>query len=205
MNSLLIDKYVIELMEKSGWYTGRKFDTSLWINELSKEGYSCFDYAIEILQELGGIEVNVGNSNGDSDNSESFGDWLSDTFSSVKDKVSDAVDEASNSVSDLEGEIEDAGNDISSWAQETESNAEETISNAEDKVEDMFGEITDNLENTYDKVVGDVEDSAKDFTIGANDGDTIADIKQISDGLECELYTEDGWIKRFSKERYDEI
>ena len=38
-----------------------------------------------------------------------------------------------------------------------------------------------------------------------NDGNANTDIKQISDGLECELYTEDGWIRRFSKERYDEI
>ena len=37
------------------------------------------------------------------------------------------------------------------------------------------------------------------------DGQTNTDIKQISDGLEGELYTEDGWITRFSKERYDEI
>lgn len=64
MNSALIDKYVIELLKKNGWYKGRKVDISFWINELSKEGYSCFEYAIEILEELGGIEVNVGNSNG---------------------------------------------------------------------------------------------------------------------------------------------
>ena len=31
------------------------------------------------------------------------------------------------------------------------------------------------------------------------------DIKEDSDGLEGELYTEDGWINRFSKERYEEI
>lgn len=31
------------------------------------------------------------------------------------------------------------------------------------------------------------------------------DIKEESDGLSGELYTEDGWIKRFSKERYDEL
>lgn len=31
------------------------------------------------------------------------------------------------------------------------------------------------------------------------------DIKEESDGLEGELYTEDGWISRFSKERYEEI
>ena len=31
------------------------------------------------------------------------------------------------------------------------------------------------------------------------------DLKQISDGLAGELYTEDGWINRFSKEIYDQI
>lgn len=31
------------------------------------------------------------------------------------------------------------------------------------------------------------------------------DIKEDSDGLEGELYTEDGWINRFSKERYEEM
>ena len=31
------------------------------------------------------------------------------------------------------------------------------------------------------------------------------DIKEYSDGLEGELYTADGWISRFSKERYEEI
>ncbi|WP_291581529.1 hypothetical protein [Clostridium sp. UBA6640] len=30
-------------------------------------------------------------------------------------------------------------------------------------------------------------------------------IKEISDGLDGELYTEDGWIERFSNERYEEI
>ena len=33
----------------------------------------------------------------------------------------------------------------------------------------------------------------------------LEEIKEISDGLAGELYTEDGWIQRFSKERYDEI
>ncbi|MHC1686063.1 MAG: hypothetical protein AB6733_24565 [Clostridiaceae bacterium] len=33
------------------------------------------------------------------------------------------------------------------------------------------------------------------------DGERNYDIKEISDGLEGELYTDDGWIKRFSKER----
>lgn len=40
--------------------------------------------------------------------------------------------------------------------------------------------------------------------VEVNDGQKDNDIKEISDGLEGELYTEDGWISRFSKERYDE-
>ncbi|MBD5135552.1 MAG: epimerase [Lachnospiraceae bacterium] len=30
-------------------------------------------------------------------------------------------------------------------------------------------------------------------------------ISELSDGLAGELYTEDGWIQRFSKQRYEEI
>ena len=30
-------------------------------------------------------------------------------------------------------------------------------------------------------------------------------ISDISDGLAGELYTEDGWIQRFTKQRYEEI
>ena len=30
-------------------------------------------------------------------------------------------------------------------------------------------------------------------------------IRELSDGLAGELYTEDGWISKFSKERYEEI
>jgi hypothetical protein len=49
-----------------------------------------------------------------------------------------------------------------------------------------------------------IEQSNK-VKVSVNDGQTNIEVKQISDGLECELYTEDGWIKRFSNERYDEI
>lgn len=30
-------------------------------------------------------------------------------------------------------------------------------------------------------------------------------VKELSDGLSGELYTEEGWIYKFSKERYDEL
>ncbi|MFZ5968226.1 MAG: epimerase [Bacillota bacterium] len=44
-----------------------------------------------------------------------------------------------------------------------------------------------------------------ELKVTISDGQTDTDIKQISDGLGGELFTEDGWITRFSKERYDEI
>jgi hypothetical protein len=36
------------------------------------------------------------------------------------------------------------------------------------------------------------------------DQGTVDDIAEVSDGLAGELYTEDGWIARFSKERHNE-
>jgi hypothetical protein len=44
-----------------------------------------------------------------------------------------------------------------------------------------------------------------ELKVTISEGQIDTNIKQISDGLEGELYTEDGWITRFSKERYDEI
>lgn len=64
MNISFLETYVFELLKHCGWYDGRKFDISFWINELTKEGYECFKYAEDILQELGDIKVNVGNNKG---------------------------------------------------------------------------------------------------------------------------------------------
>jgi predicted PhzF superfamily epimerase YddE/YHI9 len=36
------------------------------------------------------------------------------------------------------------------------------------------------------------------------DSEVVPSIREISDGLAGELYTEDGWIMRFSKQRYEE-
>jgi len=33
----------------------------------------------------------------------------------------------------------------------------------------------------------------------------VGNVRELSDGLAGELYTEDGWISRFSKERFEEI
>ena len=43
-----------------------------------------------------------------------------------------------------------------------------------------------------------------EIKLGVYDGETNKNINEISDGLAGELYTEDGWIKRFSENRYDE-
>jgi hypothetical protein len=53
----LLDKRVIGFLEKYSWQKGRKVDVSKWIDQLTKEGYICFPYAVEILEELGGIDV----------------------------------------------------------------------------------------------------------------------------------------------------
>ncbi|MBU3218407.1 hypothetical protein LL033_23505 [Clostridium estertheticum] len=41
-----------------------------------------------------------------------------------------------------------------------------------------------------------------EIKVAVYDGQKDNDIKENSDGLEGELYTEDGWINKFSKERY---
>jgi hypothetical protein len=37
-----------------------------------------------------------------------------------------------------------------------------------------------------------------------SDDEQVESIRDVSDGLAGELYTEDGWITRFSKQRYEE-
>lgn len=56
INSLL-DSAVMSTLEKNGWYEGRKIDISGWITQLTKEGFKCPSYAVEILEELGGLRV----------------------------------------------------------------------------------------------------------------------------------------------------
>lgn len=58
MDITLIDKYVLRILEKNGWYPNRQFkDANKWIEEIERMGhlYRCFDYAIAILCELGGL------------------------------------------------------------------------------------------------------------------------------------------------------
>ncbi|MGG4443728.1 epimerase [Brevibacillus fortis] len=37
------------------------------------------------------------------------------------------------------------------------------------------------------------------------ESEEVESIREISDGLTGELYTEDGWFERFSKQRYEEL
>lgn len=46
-------------MKAGGWSENRKYDVKHWIDELTAEGYSCFGYALEILESLGGLEFDV--------------------------------------------------------------------------------------------------------------------------------------------------
>lgn len=59
MNIELLDSYVLGLMKESGWHEGRRYDIKKWIDELTAEGYVCFDYALEILESLGGLAFDV--------------------------------------------------------------------------------------------------------------------------------------------------
>jgi len=56
-----VDKRVKKFISQQGWYEGRKVNIDNWIEQLVKEGYSCFPYAKEVLEELGGIYIRSGN------------------------------------------------------------------------------------------------------------------------------------------------
>ncbi|NOW04853.1 SUKH-3 domain-containing protein [Clostridium beijerinckii] len=57
MDTNILNESVIRFMEEQGWYNGRRFNVSKWIEQLVKEGYTCFPYAIEVLEELGGLDI----------------------------------------------------------------------------------------------------------------------------------------------------
>jgi len=52
-----LDPFVFNVLKKSGWYKGRKYDISNYLTILSKDGYVCFEYAEDILESLGGIHI----------------------------------------------------------------------------------------------------------------------------------------------------
>lgn len=53
----LLDKRALEFLGKYGWYSGRKVDISTWIEQLTSEGYKCFPYAEDILEEFGDLDI----------------------------------------------------------------------------------------------------------------------------------------------------
>ncbi len=59
MNIKLLDPYVVSLLKKGGWSENRYCDVKYWIDKLTIEGYVCFDYALDILENLGGLTYNV--------------------------------------------------------------------------------------------------------------------------------------------------
>ena len=68
MDVNVIDENVKKFIGEQGWYDERKVNVSKWIEALTKEGYTCFPYAIQLLEELGGLNIkpkgiNIGNSN----------------------------------------------------------------------------------------------------------------------------------------------
>ncbi len=53
----LLDKYVINILKENGWNKNRRQDIQSWIKILSKEGYIVNDYARDVLQELGNLQI----------------------------------------------------------------------------------------------------------------------------------------------------
>lgn len=57
LNSSLLDKGVLEHLKVSGWTSSREFDASVWIKQLTKEGYMSFQYATAVLKAYGGLRL----------------------------------------------------------------------------------------------------------------------------------------------------
>lgn len=53
----LLDKYVLNVLKKSGWSRDRKKDIHHWIQILTEEGYIVNEYAQIILKELGDLQI----------------------------------------------------------------------------------------------------------------------------------------------------
>lgn len=50
-----LEEPVISTLLNAGWFQGRKINVDMWIEELTNEGYELFPYAIELLEEIGGL------------------------------------------------------------------------------------------------------------------------------------------------------
>lgn len=59
MNTKLLDLYVVQILKENGWYESRNYNIAYWMNQLTQEGYVSFNYAIEILENLGGLSFNI--------------------------------------------------------------------------------------------------------------------------------------------------
>jgi hypothetical protein len=82
---------------------------------------------------------------------------------------------------------------------------------------EIFKELTAEQQECIKSVISQIIDTTLHFTLWAFeqsnnldisvavDSESVQRLKEISDGLTGELYTEDGWIMRFSKERYEEL
>lgn len=57
VNISLVDNIIVENMKKNGWTSDRKANTVQCIDELIKEGYKGFPYAIKLIEELDGISI----------------------------------------------------------------------------------------------------------------------------------------------------
>lgn len=59
LNIKLLDPYVVNILKKGGWSENRYYDMKYWIHELTIEGYVYFEYALDILENLGGLTFHV--------------------------------------------------------------------------------------------------------------------------------------------------
>ena len=59
LNIKLLDPYVVNILKKGGWSEDRYYDMKYWIHELTIEGYVYFEYALDILENLGGLTFHV--------------------------------------------------------------------------------------------------------------------------------------------------
>ena len=57
MNILLLNEFSVNSLKEFGWYEGRKVDVSKCVEQLESEGFECFPYAKEILEELDGLYI----------------------------------------------------------------------------------------------------------------------------------------------------
>jgi hypothetical protein len=66
--------------------------------------------------------------------------------------------------------------------------------------------IPEIVDTTLHYLLAGLEEENDDVKVSVQtDQGTVTDLVEASDGLAGELYTEDGWIARFSKERHSEV